>query len=67
MAIGIAAGLALALALTRYMASLLYDVKPNDPLSFVLPVLHRSSPGCLPRGSRRRAAAVDPVLSLRWE
>ena len=34
--IGLAIGLAIALLLTRAMSSLLYDVKPHDPLVFLL-------------------------------
>jgi hypothetical protein len=31
---GLAAGLALALALTRFLKSILYDIRPTDPLTF---------------------------------
>jgi putative ABC transport system permease protein len=65
---GIATGLVLALALTRYIGSLLYDVKPTDPLTFIVVCVALICAGLLASWlPARRAAAVDPMLSLRWE
>jgi len=65
---GIAAGLVLALALTRYIGSLLYDVRPVDPPTFVAVCVVLLSAGLLASWlPARRAAAVDPMRSLRWE
>jgi predicted permease len=65
---GVAVGLAAALALTRAMRSLLFGVGALDPLTFlVVPglLLLAALAACyLPA---RRAAAVDPVTSLRSE
>ncbi len=66
--IGIVAGLAAAAALTRLAASLLYDLKPIDPLTFTaaafLLALIALASGFLPA---RRAATVDPMHALRHE
>jgi predicted permease len=65
-AIGIAAGLAGALALSRTVTSMLFDVTPFDPVSYaatVLLLLAVAAVACyLPA---RRAMAVDPLESLR--
>jgi ABC-type antimicrobial peptide transport system permease subunit len=65
---GIVAGLAAALALTRLLASLLYEVKPADPLTFagVCALLLAVGLGAawVPA---RRVVRVDPARSLRWE
>jgi putative ABC transport system permease protein len=65
---GIVIGLFAALGLTRLMGSLLYDVKPNDPLIFgaVAAALAATSllACCRPI---LRAATVDPVVALRYE
>jgi putative ABC transport system permease protein len=61
-------GLAVALLLTRLIASLLFDVGPADPLTFL----------CVPVGliavamlasyiPARRAAKADPMVALRYE
>ena len=67
-AIGAACGLAAALALTRLMKSLLYDVSPADPLTYAAVsaglILAAALASYLPA---RRAAKVDPVEALRAE
>jgi predicted permease len=66
--IGVALGLAIAYALTRVLASLLFGVKAADPLTFagVAMVL-----ALIALGSTwfpaRRAAAVEPVEALRYQ
>ena len=65
---GIGIGLAGALALTRFLSSLLFGVTPRDPLTFaavsllliVVALLAAYIPG-------RRAAKVDPIVALRYE
>jgi predicted permease len=65
---GIAAGTLGALALTRYLASLLFDVQSKDPLTFaavaVLLVLVALAASYIPA---RRAMKVDPIVALRYE
>jgi putative ABC transport system permease protein len=65
---GILGGLAASLALTRLLGSLLYNIQPTDPLTLVavcgLLLLVGILASWLPA---RRAAAVDPVGSLRME
>jgi predicted permease len=66
--IGAAFGLTAALALTRLMKSLLYDVSPADPLTYgavsAVLILVASLASYLPA---RRATKVDPVEALRAE
>jgi predicted permease len=67
-AIGVAIGLPLSLAAGRISASLLYGVKPNDPLTFVLTVAVLLAAGILAAFfPARRAAAVEPIEALRHE
>ncbi len=66
--LGIVIGFALAVALSRLLASQLYQVKPTDPVVFVgiiAGVLSVALLACyLPA---RRAARVDPIRSLKQE
>jgi predicted permease len=67
-AFGLAIGLAASLALTRFMTSLLYDVKPTDPLTYVavslLLIAIALSANLAPA---RRAVSVEPTVALRHE
>jgi putative ABC transport system permease protein len=63
---GIALGWAGAWALTRYLASLLYSVKPGDPLTLglvsALALATAAAASYLPA---RRASRLDPMVALR--
>jgi putative ABC transport system permease protein len=66
--IGSAAGIVGALGLSRLMKSLLYGVKPIDPLIFggvtILLMIVAMAASYLPA---RRAMRVDPMIALRYE
>jgi predicted permease len=65
---GVALGGCGALVLTRVLAKFLFEVKPNDPATFlsVASILAVTGiiAGLLPA---QRATKVDPVVALRWE
>jgi putative ABC transport system permease protein len=67
-AVGITVGLAAAFALTRLMASLLYDVKPTDPWTYAAVAAALAATAlaacCKPA---LQAAWVDPARALRQE
>jgi putative ABC transport system permease protein len=66
--LGIVIGLAGAWALTRVLATLLYEVKPTDPLTFVaVPVLLIAVAILACWLPARQAASVDPLTALRYE
>lgn len=67
-AAGVAVGVLAASALTRYLASLLYAVKPTDPAVFAAVsalLVATAAAGCW--FPARRATAVDPAIVLREE
>ena len=66
--IGASVGLIGALVLTRYIRTLLYDVRPNDPSTLVaVPLILIVVAVVACYVPARRAAAVDPMVVLRGE
>jgi putative ABC transport system permease protein len=65
---GTAIGLVAALATTRLLTSLLYGIRPNDPVTFGLVtsllVLVAVIAAFVPA---RAAASVDPIVALRCD
>ena len=65
---GIVVGIGAALALTRLMASLLYDVKPNDPWTFTAAAALLSGTALFASWlPALRAPTIDPLRALRYE
>jgi predicted permease len=68
MTIGAAIGIAAALALTRYVTSILFDIQPHDPATFAsaigVLVVAGLAAALIPA---RRAMRVDPIEVLRSE
>jgi predicted permease len=67
-AAGVAIGLPLSFGMARLSETLLYGIKPNDPLAFVVTVAVLLGTGILAAFlPARRAASVEPVEALRHE
>jgi predicted permease len=66
--VGVALGIGVAMGVTRYLASMLYDVHANDPLTMIavamLLVIVALAACYVPA---RRAMRVDPMVALRHE
>lgn len=66
--IGLASGVAAALALSQLMATLLFGVSPTDPLTFVgVALLLMIVPLSACYVPARRAARVNPITALRCQ
>jgi putative ABC transport system permease protein len=66
--LGVVIGLAGAWALSRVLTTLLYEVKPTDPLTFLaVPVLLIAVAILACWLPARQAARVDPITALRQE
>jgi len=68
LAIGIVVGIGMALEASRLISTLLFGLKPTDPLTIavaaLLMVAAAALAGYVPA---RRASRVDPMVALRYE
>ena len=66
MLVGVVIGVAVALASTRFLGALLYEVKAVDPIVFAAMSVMMIAIGMLASYMpARRASSVDPIESLR--
>ena len=65
-AIGVAAGLAASLAVTRLMSSLLFGVSASDP-TLLAGTTALLAAVALAMTAARRATRVDPMVTLRYK
>lgn len=65
---GLAVGIPAALVLTRYLSTLLFAVRPSDPVTFAVVALLLTLVGLAAAYfPARRAMSVDPIVALRCE
>ena len=66
--LGIGIGLLGAFGVTRFVASILYDTSPSDPLSYTAVALFLVGVAALASWlPARKATRVDPIIALRYE
>jgi len=66
--LGLGIGMVCALALTRFLSSLLYGVRSTDPVTLALVLLILAAVAlCASYIPSRRAMSLDPVITLRHE
>ena len=66
--LGITAGAAAGLVMTRLLTAYLYAVRPTDPVTFVMVAVLELATALLATWiPTRRAAKVDPMVALRYE
>ena len=66
--LGVAIGVAAGLALTRLLASFLYEISAYDPATFIsVAVLLIAVSVAASYFPARRATRVDPIIALRYE
>lgn len=66
--IGVAAGVIVALGTSRALVTMLYEVTPNDPLTFIaVPILFAVVSLVACYVPARRGMRVDPLVALRYE
>ena len=67
-AVGVIIGIGTAAALTQFMKSLLFNISPLDPITYItVPLVLAAAAAFASYLPARRAAAIDPVEALRAE